>query len=282
MAANWSTVESDPGVFTELIESFGVKGVQVEELFDLSQLEDLKPVYGLIFLFKYVPSPDSGPIDLDAHVWFAKQVIVNSCSTQAILSILLNRNEIASGEMLESFKTFTSDFTPELKGLAISNSDDIRLHHNSFARADPFLSEGFSNQDDSEDLFHFISYLPVNGVLWEMDGLREGPINHGTCTEENWFEIVRPIIEKRIAAYSSNEIRFNLLALIRSRADVLSEQLASDSITEFEREHISMLLSAAREKRELWKKENMRRKHNFVGFTYSLLREMAKAGLLTF
>jgi ubiquitin carboxyl-terminal hydrolase L5 len=68
--------------------------------------------------------------------------------------------------------------------------------------------------EDNDEGFHFIAYVPVNGVLWELDGLRRqpvklGPAPHlvkgslmvGDCKDGKWLALATPRIQERIERY---------------------------------------------------------------------------------
>lgn len=188
-------------------------------------------MYGLIFLFKYRSGEaPSAAVDESASgngVFFASQVIANACATQAILSILMNcPPAVDLGDELSNMKEFTREFDADLRGLAISNSETIRRAHNSFARPEPIVQDGRSAGGD-EDLFHFVAYVPVNGILYELDGLRRGPIAHGPCDEREWTSAACPVIQARVEKYAGSEIRFNLMALVKNKSDALEEKIAA-------------------------------------------------------
>ena len=132
-------------------------------------------------------------------------MINNACATQAIISILLNCKypDIDLGSTLGDFREFTQTFDANMKGLALSNSDTIRNVHNSFARQTLFEFDSKAAAKD-EDSYHFVGYLPIDGRLYELDGLKDGPIDLGSVpADTDWIDVVRPTIEKRIQRYGS-------------------------------------------------------------------------------
>ncbi|MCP9256977.1 Ubiquitin carboxyl-terminal hydrolase isozyme L5 [Dirofilaria immitis] len=292
-AGNWCLIESDPGVFTELVRGFGVSGVQVEELYSLDEqlFSDLKPVHGLIFLFKWRAGEEPcGSLVLDNNrVFFAQQVIQNACATQAIINLLLNtkaESGIVLGPILEEFKSFTQNFDPMNRGLCLGNSEPIRKVHNSFSRQ--HLFELDIKAPEKEDNYHFITYVPVDGHIYELDGLREAPLDLGAVREgEDWLDAVRPIINARIRKYSAGEIHFNLMAVISDRkmkyqkrlTELAESAMETDGKVE-EMNHLQALIAAEEEKEKSFKAENIRRRHNYIPFIVELLKVLAKEGRL--
>jgi len=237
--------------------------------------------------------------------FFAKQVIPNACATQAILSILLNASGINLGPTLVEFKEITKDFPAEVKGMAIGNQTLIKKVHNSFARPEPFSIEK-DHSLPSEDAFHFIAYVPVNGTVYELDGLKKGPIALCQCTDDTWIKVVKPHIQKRIDTYSKSELRFNLMAIIKNRKESLHEKLedyrakkaeiekqANDTM-DIDGTDVQLKLQDLNDKIEQvlgfianeeakitnWKVENQRRKHNYIPFLFNLLKVLAEKDLL--
>ncbi|KAL6770967.1 hypothetical protein ACKKBF_B33420 [Auxenochlorella protothecoides x Auxenochlorella symbiontica] len=301
----WTTIESDPGVFTELIERLGVKGVQVEELYslDADSLQAFEPIYGLIFLFKWQAEPVARSIYPEYEergIFFAKQVINNACATQAILSILLNRPELDIGEELSQFRDFTAGFPADLRGEAIGNSETIRRVHNSFTAPHALLPENPDNDSEGE-AFHFVAYTYRDGSIWELDGLQAGPICLGEAGQDEWTQTAASAMNKRIAQHASHEIKFNLLAVTKCRRTALQDALTDNWVRcaaleeaapgsspaaqelaacRHEGARLSAALDAECSRRAAWSDENLRRRTDYVPAVFNLLTALAACGEL--
>ena len=321
--AEWCTIESDPGVFSELIKNIGVKGVQVDEIIDLDVLEnDNEPVYGLIFLFKYLQNSGYKPNVLtswDPELFFAKQEVQNACATQAILSILLNNEDkLDIGPTLKELKSFSILMDPATRGLAISNSEKIRVEHNKFSHPEPFVFTK-TKAVDGDDVFHFVAYIHFKNSIYEIDGLQKGPILiEDNVKNEDWIKKVKPSILNRINLYAKSEIKFNLLALVPDRlekakkldADLkkrknyikglidktgsisedkdleeynkMSKEQLENSLKDFEItiKNNEMTIKDEEFKVNKFRLENERRQFNYIPFIYELMKTLAEKGKL--
>ena len=148
MSEGWSLTESDPAIFTSLLQELGVQGLEVTELYSLDStlLTSLQPIYALIFLFKYVDTSvqtQSGDLTLpnstgtpkeDVDFYFAHQVINNACATMALLNAAMNiqggkgmaGEDVQLGQELEELKGFSLALDPNSRGWAVSNSEKVR------------------------------------------------------------------------------------------------------------------------------------------------------------
>lgn len=314
MSDDWCTIESDPGVFTALLDTIDCKTIQLEELWSLEDeslitLNDTAQIYGLIFLFQWQnPSKDASssstatknePLSeeqIPESLFFAHQVTANACATQAILSVVLNQgDDVELGSVLTEFKEFSASFPPSLKGVAISSSESIKTAHNAFGRTDAFLNDGkfVARNASSEDVYHFVAYVPhSDGNVYELDGLQKGPIVVGNYAENNdedgndndssnynktkKTKWLSVAREAIQQRMQGDAIKFNLMAVTKDKRLGLKEKIEADPTDGSLVHHLNM----EEEKRKQWEIENQRRRHNFVPLCVSILKELARANKL--
>jgi len=157
---------------------------------------------------------------------------------------------------------------------------------------------------DDDDVFHFIAYVPhSDGNVYELDGLQPGPISVGSYNTSNdttisdsdgdddnkrdfaWIATARTAIQARIEKYAASEIKFNLMALTADKRNVIQSKLAtllsSGVVEDDERiQNYNVQLVQEEDRREQWKQENERRRHNYIPFCMELIRALAMSGTL--
>eukprot|EP00092_Neocalanus_flemingeri_P007945 GFUD01008572.1.p1 GENE.GFUD01008572.1~~GFUD01008572.1.p1 ORF type:complete len:830 (+),score=259.12 GFUD01008572.1:65-2554(+) len=248
LADGWLELESDPGLFTLLLEDMGVVGTQVEEIYDLQRdsLVDGGQCFGAIFLFRWIEERRSRRKIVDEqelyvrdesvvnNIFFAQQMIPNSCATHALVSILLNCPSLELGSTLSTLRSHVQGMSPENKGLAIGNCPELAMAHNSHAvprarrRVDRTSGAVAAGSRYTGEAFHFVSYVPINGRLFELDGLKRFPLDHGPVGSD-WTEKLRAVITERLGIATGGEpyhdIRFALMAVVPDTRAGLARKL---------------------------------------------------------
>jgi ubiquitin carboxyl-terminal hydrolase BAP1 len=116
-------------------------------------------------------------------------MVPNSCATHALLSVLMNCSNLNLGSTISRLKEHTMGMSPENKGYAIGNVPELARAHNSHAipeaRRLNDKSSSVSTGRFTGEAFHFVSYVPIDGKLFELDGLKPYPVDHGKNIIEN-------------------------------------------------------------------------------------------------
>jgi len=112
-----------------------------------------------------------------------------------------------------------------------------------------------TDKEEEEETYHFIGYVPAYGKVWELDGLKSGPLEVGELPEDSsssstttsskdpnrgWMDGVRPALRMKMEKYGGSgcdgsNIRFSLLAIV----DDLYQK-ASDELELLKREKIAL------------------------------------------
>ena len=114
-----------------------------------------------------------------------------------------------------------------MKGLAIGNIPELAAAHNRHARPESNpLSDALHNKSNgitssmrTMEAFHYTCYLPYDNRLFELDGLKPYPIDHGPVPDDQtWHDMARQVVTSRISAATGGEqchdIRYNLMSVV--------------------------------------------------------------------
>uniref|UniRef100_A0A2K6U1L2 Ubiquitin carboxyl-terminal hydrolase n=1 Tax=Saimiri boliviensis boliviensis TaxID=39432 RepID=A0A2K6U1L2_SAIBB len=133
--------------------------------------------------------------DVTSSVYFMKQTISNACGTIGLIHAIANNKDKMHFESGSTLKKF------------LEESVSMITHETS---AHEGQTEAPS-KDEKVDL-HFVALVRVDGHLYELDGWKPFPINHGETSDETFLEDAIEVC-KKFMERDPDELRFNAIAL---------------------------------------------------------------------
>jgi len=199
--AAWPPLESNPQVMNEFAHQSGlpeqwafsdVLGLDEELLCMIPQ-----PSLALIFLF---PIKSKTPYVEEncgkKKCFFIRQIreLDQACGTLAMLHALANNVNtvcLADGPILKFIKQ-NENSNSESLGILLAKNEEMSSLHTSFA------NEGQSKamKDGEESDHHFVCFTLVEDHLYEFDGCKPSPTDHGPADESSFLSKTATVIRE--------------------------------------------------------------------------------------
>ena len=86
-----------------------------------------------------------------------------------------------------------------------------------------------SVEDDEENGFHFVAYVPAYGKIWKLDGMERLPQTLGDLDKEsNWLAMVIADLQMQWQRASQSQLEFSLLSLVSREGKGAEDDKAED------------------------------------------------------
>ncbi|XP_034824277.1 ubiquitin carboxyl-terminal hydrolase-like [Maniola hyperantus] len=219
-------MESNPETMNRYLQKLGVSNKW--RMVDVISLEEdalkwvPRPVLAVILLFPLSESYQQHRAQQESEllkkgqqapkdVFYLKQVLSTVCGTIALVhSIANNTNKIDLEDgLLKNYINDAKGLDAAGKGALLENSVNIlQAYKETVESADQAAGEENETVNN-----HFVTFIHKDGNLFELDGCKSSPINHGPTTAERLLEDAAKICREFIAREPDN-IGFNVVALV--------------------------------------------------------------------
>ncbi|KAJ8271571.1 hypothetical protein COCON_G00104300 [Conger conger] len=220
----WKPMEINPEMLNNVLSKLGVR--QTWRFVDVLGLEDESlssvpaPSCAVMLLFPLTQQHESfrekqvaelGGAE-DRKVFFLRQTVVNSCGTVGLLHAVANNQdklEFDSDSALKKFLDQTAGLSADGRASCLESNKEIRAAH------DDVAAEGQCRIEADKVNFHFITFVNVDGHLYELDGRIKFPVKHG-ATNKDTFVMDAAKICRQFTAREKDEVRFSAVALCKA------------------------------------------------------------------
>ncbi len=226
-------MESNPEVFNTLATKLGwpVESFCFQDLLALDEWATAmipRPVLAVAMLYNVVPSQEAHRVVEEAvraaapaapaagagGPLFITQdaALPNACGTIALVHGCVNSSTalggpvaLPEGAWLRSFAARAAACTSVERAAMLSADPALEAVH------DEAVVGGQSEVVD-DTWQHFVCFVNVGGRLWELDGRKGGPIDHGVSDPGSLLE-ASTVVMRQYMARDPDSIRFTMLAL---------------------------------------------------------------------